>query len=473
MPTRRCPRGLGHRDWWVPNPGPQTLFLQTSIREVLYGGAAGGGKTAALLLDAAGHYIGKGYGRHYRGILLRRTFPELEDTVIPKSKEFYPSFGGVYNSGKHAWTFPGGEVIQFGHAQREEDITRYLGGEYQWIGFDELTTFTKSQYLALIERLRSSYGIPLRLRAATNPGSEGHEWVFERFGAWLDPDAAVVARPGVPLYFVKDARGEEHMVPAGTKLARARTFIPARLEDNPYLFNDGEYEATLQQLDPVKREQKRRGDWLVKPSKGLYFNRLWVKFIDRSELPKDLTRVRYWDLAATEPEDGKQPDFTEGVLLGMTPDRTTYYVIDNVGGQWDPGDVESKILKTAESDGREVAIGMEQEPGASGKTVTHAYARKLVGYNFSGKPKRSNKVVAFGPFSADCKNKKVIVVRGEWNDAWLFQLEQFPEGRNDDKCDATSGGHTYLTTMPKPRVDRGAHVGGWQKATTLDERPIG
>jgi predicted phage terminase large subunit-like protein len=455
----------------VPNPGPQTEFLSSDVYEILFGGAAGGGKSQALLIGAA-MKLGQGYGKHFRGIILRRTYPELEDTLIPVSQRLYTSFGGKYNQGKHQWKFPAGEIIQFGHAQQAEDIKRYLGGEYQYVGFDELTTFLRSQYLALLERVRSAFGIPLEVRATTNPGQEGHEWVFKRWAPWLDPECPTKGTSGKVIYFRREGDGAEKVVERTAPMALGRTFIPSRLEDNPYLFNDGKYEAQLQQLDPVQREQKRRGDWLIKPAKGLYFNRKWVTFIDRADLPKDLNRVRYWDLAATEAEEGKDPDWTEGMLLGMTVDKATTYVIDNVGKQLDPGDAETLILSTAAADGPEVAIGMEQEPGASGKTVIASYARKLTGYRFHGYSKRHNKVVAFGPFSADCKNKKVIVVRGEWVDAWLLQLEQFPEGAKDDKCDATSGAHTVLSNLPKPRVTR-TNVGSADRSASIEERPIG
>lgn len=235
----------------------------------MYGGAAGGGKSESLVVDAL-RYVGRGYGKHYRAILFRRTFPELEDSLIPRAWEFYPRFGGRYNEQKKRWTFPAGETVRFAHLEHESDVQAHASAEYQFIGFDELTSFTEAQYVFLWSRLRSSRGVPCRMRAGTNPGGEGHAWVFARWGAWLDPQSKIAAGPGQVLHFRRQANGSETVVPRGTSLAKGRTFIPARLEDNPTLFADGQYEANLQQLDPVTRERLRRGDWLVQPDKYLF-----------------------------------------------------------------------------------------------------------------------------------------------------------------------------------------------------------
>ena len=170
----------------MPNPGPQTRFLGLTCFEALYGGAAGGGKSASLLVDSI-RYVGRGYGANYHAILFRRTYPELEKSLIKESRGLYPRLGGVYNEVKSTWTFPGGEIVEFAHIQHEKDVFKYQGAAFQFIGFDELTSFTETQYLYLISRVRSSTGVPCRVRSATNPGNEGHEWVFSRWGLWLDP----------------------------------------------------------------------------------------------------------------------------------------------------------------------------------------------------------------------------------------------------------------------------------------------
>jgi predicted phage terminase large subunit-like protein len=472
QPLFQCESG---HTWWAPNPGPQTDFLSRNCFEVMFGGAAGGGKSIALLMGAARH-LNRGYGRHFHALLFRRTFPELQDTLIKDAWTLYPQLGGHYTQDDKTWEFPGGEIIQFGHMEHEKDVQRKLGLGVQYVGFDELTTFTERQYRFMFSRIRSGHGVPCSLRSATNPGSEGHEWVFKRWGPWLDPESPVKAKPGEVLYFLRSKDDQDVVVPKGTPLARGRTFIPSKLEDNAPLFAGGEYEAGLNALDPVSRAQQRNGDWLIKPAKGLYFRRDWFHFIDASQVPGDAVRARYWDLAATEAEAGKDPDWTVGCKAAFDSEKRLY-VEDVARMRGNPGDVEKFVRATAEMDGNEIPVYFEQEPGASGKSAAAAFIRLLAGWTVRAVRKRTDKVVSAGPVSAQCSANvtatsarpgNVYIVRAPWNEIFIRELEQFPEGSHDDQVDALSGVFDRLTKQAP--IIRG---GGVNRGAPLERRSFG
>jgi hypothetical protein len=211
----------------VPHP-PQAAFLLTGNREVLYGGAAGGGKSDALLMAALQYVDEPGYS----ALLLRRTFADLAlpDAIMARSHEWLRGTDAEWNERDKVWRFPSGATLTFGYLDHEADKYRYQGAAFQFVGFDELTQFTETQYRYLFSRLRRSAGstVPLRMRAASNPGGVGHQWVYRRF-------------------FLEGR-------------AKGRAFIPAKLEDNPTL-DQASYEEGLAELDAVTRAQLLHGDW--------------------------------------------------------------------------------------------------------------------------------------------------------------------------------------------------------------------
>jgi predicted phage terminase large subunit-like protein len=453
---------------WEPQSAPQRRFLSLTCREALYGGAAGGGKSDSLLVDAV-RYVGRGYGTKYSALLLRREFPELETTLIARSWDLYPRLGGRYNEQKKVWRFPAGEKVHFGHLQHAGDVMQYSGAAFCFIGFDELTTFLESQYKFLISRLRSAHGIPLRLRGATNPGGEGHDWVFKRFRPWLDTRAeydGCRAIPGEVVYFVRDPAdpSKEYSVSRDEALcllsareaegsaARreamphplGRTFVPAKLEDNPFLYNDGEYARGLAELDLVTRERLRGGNWLIKPARGLLFRADWFQLVPAA--PADGLRIRYWDRAATEVTPGKDPDWTVGVR--MVKHEGKYYVDDVVRFRGSPAQVEARIKQTAELDGRGCRVGIEQDPGSAGKFEAEYYIRALAGYDVRAYPVTKDKVTRAQPCSAQAEAKNVCLVVGKWTEAFIQEAEQFPEGSHDDQVDALSGAFAALHAPP-------------------------
>jgi predicted phage terminase large subunit-like protein len=230
-----------------------------------------------------------------------------------------------------------------------------------------------------------------------------------------------------------------------------RTFVPATLLDNDFI-DTTEYRKALSNLDPVTRAQLESGNWDVRPE-GRIFNKSWFIQIDLADVPPDCVWVRYWDLAATDPNPGKDPDWTASILLGWSKSSALFYVRDLVRFRSSPGAVESTILATAERDRQSpshVSIRMEQEPGASGKTVIWMYRQKLLSHDFGGDLPSGNKIVRAQLVAnkaepkSDVPTGQMRMVRAEWNEVLLDELEIFPDGEHDDATDALSGALSCL-----------------------------
>ena len=251
-----------------PNDGPQTDFLAASETDVLYGGAAGGGKSYAMLVDP----LRFAHRAAHRALILRRSMPELRE-LIDKSRELYPkAFPGCkYKEVEKLWNFPSGAKIEFGFLERDADVYRYQGQAYSWIGFDEIThQSTEFSWNYLASRLRTTDPeiIPY-MRCTANPGGVGAHWVKKRY---IDPSP--------PNESFKGSDG------------LTRKFIPARLDDNPYLANDGRYEQMLKALPPTQRRQLLEGDWEV--AEGAAFTEFdrFVHIVDPFEIPLHWERLK-------------------------------------------------------------------------------------------------------------------------------------------------------------------------------------
>jgi hypothetical protein len=227
-------------DHWKPTQ-KQSKFLSIpfSVLEAFYAGAVYAGKTDVLLMYPIVHRMHE--DSRFRGLFLRRTFPELNLEVVPRSKRFFLRFGAKYNQQEKVWRFPSGALFFFGHIENEDDVHRYDSTQLNYCAFDELTSFTEWQYLYLtLQRVRTIKGsnLPAIVRSASNPGNTGHNWVKKRF---IDP------------------------APAGHKILRSkggikRIFIPATIDDNPYA--DPNYRKSLESIpNRAEREAKLYGKW--------------------------------------------------------------------------------------------------------------------------------------------------------------------------------------------------------------------
>ena len=267
-----------------PNNGPQRDFLAASEREVFYGGARGGGKSYAMLVDPL-RYCHK---ESHRALLLRRTMPELRDLINHSQRLYGRAFPGAkWREQEKEWRFPSGAKIEFGYAENMTDALRYQGQSYTWIGIDELPQYPSPDiYNFLRSSLRSvDPSIPVFMRSTGNPGNIGSQWVREMF-----------VNPAIPntMFDIKID------TPVGTKTI-SRRFIPAKLQDNPYLMQTDDYYAMLASLPEVQRKQFLEGDWdAFDDSAFPEFNKD-THIVDPFEVPKGWQKFRAADWGYASP----------------------------------------------------------------------------------------------------------------------------------------------------------------------------
>ena len=273
-----------------PNPGPQTSFLAATEQEVLYGGAAGGGKSYSLIADPVRYFSNP----HARMLIVRRSTEELRE-LISVSKQLYPrAIPGIkFMERDKTWVAPSGSTLWMSYLDRDDDVMRYQGQAFNWIGFDELTQWpTPYAWNYMRSRLRATKasGLPLYMRATSNPGGPGHQWVKKTF---IDPNTPNKA------FWATDENGETIRWPVGHSRENEplfkRKFIPATLFDNPYLSEDGMYEANLLSLPEHQRRQLLEGDWDINEGAAFpEFNRR-VHVSEPYDIPASWVRFRACD----------------------------------------------------------------------------------------------------------------------------------------------------------------------------------
>ncbi len=264
----------------------QKAFMEASADEVLFGGAAGGGKSYGQVADALIFALKYPESRQ---LILRRTFPELEHSIILTSLKFYPSKVAKYKSSNHIWEFLNGSVIEFGYCAAETDVIRYQGAEYDIVRFDELTHFTEEQYTYLISRIRGVNSYPKQVKSSTNPGGIGHSWVKRRF-----IDGAKAGK-----------------IQKDEKSGSTRIFIPSFVQDNVFLMAaDKDYQRRLELLPEAEKKALLYGEWDIfdgqvfsewRNNPSGYKTRQWSHVISPFEIPKQWRRFRTFDFGYSKP----------------------------------------------------------------------------------------------------------------------------------------------------------------------------
>lgn len=330
---------------WTPQPR-QAIFMSRPEYEVLYGGAAGGGKSDALVIEA----LRQIKIPHYKGLIIRKTYPQLTE-LIEKSLGYYRAIRGArYNDTKHVWTFPSGAKIYFGSMQHTKDKFNYQGKAYDYIAFDELTHFTFEEYSYLFSRNRpNGAGTRVYIRASANPGGIGHGWVKERFITAAPPMTPIEQRVEIR---TPDGRA--------STLCRHRMFVPSTVFDNKRLLeNDPNYLANLALLPEAERNALLYGDWnsfsgqVFSEWRNLpehYADRRGTHVIDPFVIPREWKIYRGFDWGYAKP-------FSVG-WYAVDRDKRIYRIRElygctespDTGVKWEPELVAEKIREVEKSD---------------------------------------------------------------------------------------------------------------------------
>lgn len=453
MTTKPKPKALD----FGPQEGPQTAFLATRADIAIYGGAAGGGKSYALLLEPLRHYHNKKFG----GVIFRRTTVQIrnEGGLWDESMELYSHFKGRAREQNLEWIFPSGMRMKFAHLEHDKTVYDWQGAQVPFMGFDELTHFTEAQFWYMLSRNRSTSGVPAYIRATTNPDVDS--WVRRLIDWWVDKDGfPIKERSGILRWFIRqddnliwgDTR-EELLEKYGKECEpKSLTFIASSLQDNQILMaKDPGYKANLMALARVQRLRLLSGNWNVKPSAGLIFRREWFPMVD--SIPAGWNRIiRAWDRAATLPSEvNPNPDWTRGLKLYKYPDGS-WLIADMRSDRNTPQKIETLVKTTAQHDTNYCEIVIEQEPGASGVADKDNYVRLLSGYRVRVQKATTDKLTRALPVSSQCEHGNMKVLRGTWNEDFFKEIENFPsekEGEiHDDQVDTLSMAFNEMSGTP-------------------------
>lgn len=383
----------------------QRVFMCLPVREAMFGGAAGPGKSSGLLMDALQYVDVPGY----HALLLRKSFADLvmPEALMSRAASWLHGTTAKWKDKEHTWHFPSGATLTFGFIDNTMDKYKYQSAEFHYIGFDELTQFRLEDYTFMFSRLRRLKGsrVPSRVRSASNPGGFGHEWVKQRF-------------------LIEGALA-------------GRVFLPARLSDNPYVDAE-DYIKSLSELDPVTLAQLLAGDWDIQPSTG-FFQRQWFNIVQNGPVGYGLRWIRFWDFANKTKDEN---DNTAGGLMTITNSDGQIYLKDMICDKWEQPDAIDVMYQTACMDGVETEIYIEDTANGTGIAQTAMRQPRFRPYTIKTVNVSLDKKTRASGWASRAKSGFFNLVQGAWISGFLNECLVFGQPKaKDDRIDATSGAY--------------------------------
>jgi predicted phage terminase large subunit-like protein len=443
-------RSDGKQGHFLPDPqeGPQKQFVESEADITIYGGSAGGGKSAGLLLSAAKHSD----NAHYGAVIFRETYAQVteEGSLWDTSRELFGESGAVATEGNLEWDFPSGAKVSFAYLQHEKDKYKYQGSQMAFIGFDELTHFSEANFWYMLSRNRTTCGVQPQIKCTCNPDAES--WVAKLISWWIDSDGYIIPeRSGKLRWFLRlggedfvwaDSKQELIDKGAEEELIYSLTFIRSRLIDNKILVEkDPRYRARLSLLPQVERERllgdmQKGGNWKISTSGGLV-QRSWFKTFNLEGKPATPDRIiQSWDTANKESE---LADYSVCTTWYVT--KTGYYLVD----LWREKVGSPELIRTA------INLAAKWKPHiilvedkASGTGLIQHLKEKTSLTVFPIIPVAA-KMIRFSNESPAIEGGKVFVpYEAPWVTDYTQELVVAPNGLHDDQCDSTSQFLAYV-----------------------------
>lgn len=443
-------------------------------------GAAGGGKSWALLYEALRHVDNP----KFEAVIFRRNSNQIMNAggLWDASFELYGKYPGAHaiKSPAPYWKFPSGAKISFRHLERDESVHKWQGTEICLLEFDELTHFTEKMFFYMLSRNRSTCGVQPYVRCSCNPDADS--FVARFIDWWIDPNTgyAIPERSGkirymarvneeivwgnTPEEVIQIANDADYDVEIEADDVKSVSFVASNIFDNQVLLKTNKtYMANLKALSIVERERLLYGNWKIKAAKGLFFPRASLPEL-LEDVPNDVTKwVRAWDLAATDTDEGGDPAYTASVLLGKRRDGS-YVIADATNHRLKAEKVRTMVKQCAVADKakyKRFKIRLSQDPGQAGKEQAQSYIKMLAGFNVVTVKESGDKQSRAEPFAAQWQAGNVSVVSGPWTETLLGQYESFPESKFKDLVDAGSNAFNELESMntsAPPPADNGMSV---------------